>query len=164
MRCYAYQKLGDSFLLIGLIACVLMVIGCRTDDQCKDACQHGQCIDNQCICEPAYEGEGCNTLSADKFAFPFWHNQLLCQSSSYYTTDIQAVVATPGAVDIFNLYLQGDSLRALAHQDSLIVPEQVYGVDYIEGLGIYVDGTVSIEFDVRSTGGQRRSCVAILSR
>ena len=66
-----------------------------------------------------------------------------------------------GAFIIYNVYHQGDSVSAWAREDSLIVPEQVFGVDYIRGSGWYSTGIFTLEFVVRSTTGSETNCVAV---
>lgn len=69
-----------------------------------------------------------------------------------------------GGLILYNVYEEDDSVFAYAHQDSLIAPEQVHGVDYIQGQGLYADETFTLEFTIRSTTGVIEHCVAVFHK
>ncbi len=53
-----------SLVILALAA--LMAWSCR--DACRDTvCEHGECDDGECVCEPGYGGSDCSVLLRDSF-------------------------------------------------------------------------------------------------
>lgn len=132
--------------------------------QCEE-CVQGVCVDGSCACESGYEGELCDRSSADKFFHIGYTNNLFCADTTLLLeTDIKAYqLPLPGIV-IIGLAQAGDSVFAYANQDSIIVPEQIYGDGAIVGKGLYSNGTVSITVEISDGMGGLDNCVAVLSR
>ncbi len=134
--------------------------------ECRPStCVNGTCIDATCACDPAYEGLQCDTLSSAKFISQLWHNSILCQSgSAYLDARVEASQIQEGAVDIYNVYRHGDKVMAIARQDSLVAPKQVYGNEYISGSGLFSHASFTLEFVVETTTGTQTTCTAVFSK
>jgi hypothetical protein len=160
----AYQKLAICFLAAFAVLCTQF--GCRSKDTCRDRpCVHGACVDAACLCEPTYEGTNCDTLCSAKFLGSLWYNRILCPSaSSFLNARVTQNPLVTGGLILHNVYQQGDSIYGVAHQDSLIVAPQIYGVDYFRGIGLFGNGSFTLEFIITTTTGQETPCVAIFDR
>jgi hypothetical protein len=141
------------------------LVGCKPN-ACKDIdCHNGECIDGSCICANAYEGIECLTESREKFIGPLWDGNETCQGGTQYLpTRIAATGNEPGNLSIYNFHTVGDTVSATVNQDSIWLPPQIYGVDYLEGSGFFSQGTIAIEYVLWTTGGQTTHCVTVLTR
>lgn len=157
MRSYPCQKL---ILVCGLLC--LLLWACEEADPCETVhCVHGTCSDESCDCDDRYEGLHCDTLASEKFLSNFWHNSLMCQSSTDYMQSVVTSTAGDlGGITIHNIYALGDSAFAYVHGDTVIVDEQTFGMDYIMGRGLYGTNAFTLEFTVRNTAGDVTQCVA----
>lgn len=159
----------DHLTQLRRVCCGLLVLwglaGCK-EDPCEDrACGQGTCVEGNCLCDTGFEGAQCETASRDKYISVFWNNNILCQQtgSNYQAASVVADPDTDTGVILLGLNAAGDSVFAIANLDTLHIPEQVYGVDYIEGAGLYSDDAFSIEYTLRTTTGQTTECVAVFS-
>jgi hypothetical protein len=164
MHSHHFQKLTGAALLLCFLA--LCGSGCKPVDPCENTvCIHGACLDDSCICESAYEGVACDTQARLKFIGTDWHNDLLCQGpGSALLARVDAGTFGDASLVIQNVLRQGDLVEALAHQDTLIVPQQVYGSDYISGIGLYSQSTFTLELVHETAAGQIIACVAVFRR
>lgn len=146
----------------------LLYIGCFSfacKNDCKDvSCVHGTCVDHSCDCEAYYEGPDCNVESRYKFLGQNWRNTNFCgPNGSFWTARIEASPTNVGAVTILNLNQGSDTLSGEVRLDSIFIPQQTYGVQYLQGSGYFDQATVTIAYDLIQTGGQRTHCIALLS-
>lgn len=128
-------------------------------------CQNGNCIEGQCQCELGFEGEHCESIARTKFIGEQWQNSRICQSgSNVLSTSIKESTLNNRDVIIEGLHLGNDIIAATTHLDSILIPIQVYGFDYLEGVGLLNDSLLTIEYSIIETGGSRENCISILSR
>lgn len=156
------QKL--SRFAAGLVGCLLVVAlgGCKPDACESLACDHGVCVDGACNCDAYYEGADCASRSRDKFLGSNWYNSRTCPGVGgiLLVSSIQSAGPTEGNIFITNIHQQGDTVTALVTGNAVEIPIQVYGLEYIEGQGVYSDGDITIDYDIVQTGGQRTGCIA----
>lgn len=135
--------------------------GCKQDPCEEVECLNGTCDSGSCICEPGYEGEDCGTLSRDKFLHSIWNNNRSCPGDAdLLLSKIEAGTSQNREILIYNLNVAPDTVRANVNGDTAWIPLQVYGVEYIEGRGIYSDGGIVFEYERVETGGERTDCIA----
>lgn len=149
---------------IGLIFATILFTACK-EDACKDNnCQEGICVEGVCACADGYEGENCDAEARLKFLNAAWVNTSICQSNAtVLSTSIEPSPANIDRVRIQGLMQSSDIVEASVQEDSLKIEIQVYGTAYVEGLGILNDSTLTIQYDVIQTGGEREDCVSVLT-
>lgn len=147
-----------------LFAISLLLNGCK-DDPCQDVlCLNGVCVSGVCSCDEGYEGESCGTLSRDKFLHSIWYNNRSCPGATdLLLSKIEVGSSQNQEIRIFNLNSSPDTVTANVSGDTAWIPLQVYGVEYIEGRGIYADGGIVFEYERVETGGGRTDCIAYFS-
>lgn len=157
------RRLRQGLLLVSMMS--LALSSCK-EDPCKEVeCLNGLCSAGTCACDPGYEGSDCGTLARDKFLHTNWYNSRTCPGVSDLM--ISKVIAGDGAVDeiwVINLDTEPDTIAATVRGDTVLIPLQVHGVEYLEGKGIFSEGDIVIEYDRVLTGGQRTNCIAHFSR
>lgn len=152
-------------VLLAFLLMLALIPACKEDPCENSICQNGTCVDGNCVCDFGFEGEGCEQEQRSKFLHTNWVNNRICQSNAtVLSTSIQSNTLSIEAVTISGLHQNSDIVQATIHQDSILIEIQVYGFDYIEGLGILNDSTLTIEYDIVQTGGQRNSCISVLTR
>ena len=134
MQRHAHQKLIS--IAISCWVLTVCLLGCH-GDPCRDVnCNNGVCNEGECACQPGWTGARCDSLLRDRLVGNLWQNSLHCQTgSNLYGSTIVASAGAADEIDIHNLYILGDSVSAVVTTDTLWVRKQVYGQDYIEGLG-----------------------------
>ncbi len=164
MHRHAFPKLTNIIALwcIGLA----FILGCN-DHPCPDLnCVNGICNNGECVCDQGWTDANCDSLIRDRLLGNLWQNSLHCQSSSnLYTASITAAIGgDDDAIDIHNLYVFGDSVRAIVTTDTLWVPQQVYGLDYIGGWAVYNRSSFTLDFKVQTSTGNETNCLAVFQR
>lgn len=159
------KKLTHAVLAVACARTMLLLAACKPDP-CEDiTCVHGQCVEGQCICDPYYEGQDCSTESREKWLGSNWYNSRICPSGGmYWVSKVEAAGSHAGAVLMTNVHQAPDTVQAQVKGDTLTVPIQVYGVEYIEGEGFYTQGTITLEYRIIQTGGGETACTALLTR
>jgi hypothetical protein len=161
MHRHPHQKLkGLVFML------AMMVVSACKSDPCADiTCVNGSCVEGTCLCDHHYEGVLCDTESRAKFLGVNWYNNRICPGASQFmVTTIQSGTSDAGAVMLTNVHQDPDTVVGEVHGDTLILPMQVYGFEYIEGEGFYSDGSIALQYKVIQTGGGETACIAHLTR
>lgn len=157
------QKLALLGLGLGLM--LLAFTRCSTSDPCKDwLCVNGFCVDGACTCEAIYEGRHCDTLSSIKFLSEYWTSDVLCHGPGYSLSTQVRLGPQEGSLIVYNALQQGDSLQAIAHQDTIIAPQQVYGTGYVHGIGLYSPTAFTLEVVWEDATGLQTNCVAVYRR
>lgn len=160
---HPYQK------LIGIFALFLIVIACLPGckgDPCSDTvCNNGACNAGECVCQQGWAGTQCDSLLRDRLLGNLWQNSLQCQTgSNLLQSTLSAGNGALDEIDIHNLYLQGDSVRAIVTAETLWIHKQEYGQDYIEGWAVYNETSFTLDFHVQTTIGGKTNCLAVFQR
>jgi hypothetical protein len=145
---------------------LLAMNSCNEDDPCEDSvCIHGTCHGGSCVCAPFYEGIDCSTPERDKFLGRSWYNNRICGAvGQLYLSTFEAAASSMEEVRIINVHHPPDTVHGRVHGDTIVVPLQVHGLEYIQGAGFYDGGGITLEYKVISTTSQETSCIAVFSR
>jgi hypothetical protein len=159
----AHSKLKG--LIPAFLGLLMVLVACKSDP-CEDiSCVHGDCQEGVCSCAAYYEGESCDTESRAKFLGTNWYNNRICPSGSQFlVTTIQAGLTNAGQVMLTNIHQDPDTIAGQVNGDTLVIPTQAYGFEYIEGTGFYSDGSITLEYKVIQTAGGETECIAHLTR
>jgi hypothetical protein len=141
-------------------------LACKPADPCDNLqCQYGTCTEGACVCEPYYEGTTCEVESRAKFLGSNWYNSRTCPGDNIFTVSkFQTHTANAGAISITNLHQDPDTVLAQVNGDTVTVPMQVHGFEYVEGTGFYSDGAITVEYTIIETGGGETNCIAHFTR
>jgi hypothetical protein len=153
----AHPKLKG--LIPAFLGLLMVLVACKSDP-CEDvSCVQGDCQEGVCNCAAYYEGESCDTESRTKFL------GTNCPSGSQFlVTTIQAGTTNAGQVMLTNIHQDPDTIAGHVNGDTLTIPMQAYGFEYIEGTGFYSEGSITLEYKVIQTTGGETECIAHLTR
>jgi hypothetical protein len=166
MHCNLAEVVAKVFWVVHGMLILVAMNSCNEGDPCeKSACIHGTCHDGTCICYPFYEGIDCGTPERDKFLGTNWYNNRICGAvGQLYASKFDASPSSIEDVRIINVHTPPDTVYGKVHGDTIVVPLQVHGFEYIQGAGFYEDGGITLEYKVMTTTSQETSCIAIFSR
>jgi hypothetical protein len=131
-------------LRIGFWSSMLMLslffVGCA--DPCADVvCDHGECGNGDCICDPGYTGDRCETPLNAKFSGTYTLEELCTYGADGpYSVSFAAVTTSPIDITVTGLY---DSTQT-----------QLHGTAGSDGLSFYIPRQVfSTGIDIESSSG-----------
>lgn len=133
-----------------MIFCAVVTISlssCKTDP-CEDiVCLNGGiCDSGDCVCEPGFEGDNCET--EQRLAFVADYNvQDSCNLGNFnYVIGINASSSISTELTITNFGDFGYEVTASVSSTGLEIPSQIHLGDTIIGTGVMQESTVTIDY------------------
>ncbi len=123
-----------------VIAFTVVFTACNSDP-CKNLiCKNnGICRDGRCKCASGFEGPNCSTRMYEKF-IGTWDGSFRCNGSEpEIITNIIAPGEKPNEIQIYDIFIQGVSIKGVVELDKVLIDSQTMGDFTYSGNG-YIEG------------------------
>ncbi|MCB9192605.1 MAG: hypothetical protein H6602_13160 [Flavobacteriales bacterium] len=148
-----------KYVTVLAIAVSLLIGSCKQKDPCEDIdCANGVCESGNCLCEPGFEGILCQTEQRLAFVGVYSVSENCDQGNFDYSITI--TVDSENAVEL-TIHNIGDfdfDVIANVNGVNLTIADQPGNGANIQGAGSLVNGMLSINYTLTTSGGQTLSC------
>jgi hypothetical protein len=142
-----------SFLIISL------ALASCDKDPCKDVdCGNGTCDSGNCICDSGYEGLNCELEQRQAFVADYNVDETCNLGNFNYVISLTGDSEVGAELTIANIGDFGFEVIAIVNGTSFTITDQMVNGAAINGSGILLNGVLSLDYTMETTGGQILSC------
>ena len=145
-----------ALLFIRLSVIIIFITASCKRDSCENVVCSGNkiCFQGVCQCPTGYEGQYCDTLSADKYVgnYQVYQNCINGLPSQYPSNIVQGNYVYE--IYIGNMIGQGLQCRAIINVNDIQIPSQNLGATPISGYGNYnpANGHITLHYQYSQNG------------
>jgi len=128
-------------LLVFIALTIFSANSCSNKEDCNAPCVFGTCVNNECNCNPGYEGDSCSILTTQKY-IANWNANDTCDTNIYdYVATISSSSTIANQFEITNFGRFGSAfiVKANVTGTTFTIPSQ-----NIEGITLSGGGSINV--------------------